>query len=63
MAYLYLTTYDLRNVIDLDMLDCLSFIIAAACHDVGHDGYTNSFHQKVITSRAIDSNFLHFDLH
>jgi hypothetical protein len=31
-------------------------IIASACHDLGHDGYTNSYHVNAITERAIDSN-------
>jgi len=31
-------------------------LIAAACHDLGHDGFTNSYHVNAITRRAIDSN-------
>lgn len=38
------------------MLDCLSFLTAAVCHDLGHDGYTNGFHVNAVTPRAIDSN-------
>jgi len=34
----------------------LSIIIAALCHDVGHDGFTNSFHQNMMTERSIQSN-------
>lgn len=30
--------------------------MAAVCHDLGHDGYTNSYHVNAITRRAIDSN-------
>ena len=33
-------------------------LIAAVCHDLGHDGYTNSYHVNKITSRAINSNDL-----
>jgi hypothetical protein len=29
---------------------------AALCHDLGHDGFTNSYHVNAITKRAIDSN-------
>jgi hypothetical protein len=38
------------------MLDCLSFLTAAISHDLGHDGFTNSYHVNVVTQRAIDSN-------
>lgn len=38
------------------MLDCLSFLTAAVCHDLGHDGFTNGFHVNANTHRAIDSN-------
>jgi len=31
-------------------------LIAAVCHDLGHDGYNNTYHVNAITSRAIDSN-------
>ena len=30
--------------------------MAAVCHDLGHDGYTNSYHVNAVTDRAIDSN-------
>jgi len=30
--------------------------MAAACHDLGHDGFTNGYHVNAITDRAIDSN-------
>ena len=38
------------------MIDVLSFLLAAVCHDLGHDGYTNSYHVNAITIRAINSN-------
>ena len=41
---------------NLNKLDTLSFILAAVCHDIGHDGYTNSYHVNAMTSRAIDTN-------
>jgi len=31
-------------------------LIAAAAHDLGHDGLTNSYHMNAITARAIDAN-------
>jgi len=31
-------------------------LMAASCHDLGHDGLTNSYHMNAITKRAIDSN-------
>lgn len=31
-------------------------IIASMCHDLGHDGFTNSYHVNAITERAINSN-------
>lgn len=37
-------------------IDKLSFLIAAACHDLGHDGFTNNYHVNAITHRAIDCN-------
>jgi hypothetical protein len=40
----------------LNKLDTLSFILAAVCHDIGHDGFTNSYHVNAYTNRAIDYN-------
>lgn len=31
-------------------------LTAASCHDLGHDGLTNSYHINAITKRAISSN-------
>ena len=31
-------------------------IIAAVCHDVGHDGFTNGFHVSMLTDRSVQSN-------
>lgn len=30
--------------------------MAGVCHDLGHDGYTNSYHVNAVTKRAIDCN-------
>ena len=40
----------------MNRLDNLCFIIAAVCHDLGHDGFNNNYHVNAITDRAIDSN-------
>jgi hypothetical protein len=42
--------------LELGMIDVLSFLLSAVCHDIGHDGYTNSYHVNAITMRAINSN-------
>jgi hypothetical protein len=41
---------------ELNEVDILSFLIAAVCHDLGHDGYTNGYHVNAFTERAIKSN-------
>jgi len=51
-----LTTCELESTLKLNKIDCLSFIMAAVCHDIGHDGFTNSYHVNTISKRAIDSN-------
>ena len=56
MAYYMLTTGQLQKMLKLNKLDCLSFLMAAVCHDLGHDGFTNSYHTNAVTSRSIDSN-------
>ena len=40
----------------LNKIDVLSFLIAGACHDIGHDGFTNSYHVNSISKRAVISN-------
>lgn len=56
MANLILTQGKLTTLADLDHIDILSFLIAAMCHDLGHDGYTNAYHVNTFTDRAIRSN-------
>ena len=46
----------MKNVLKLNDIDCLSLLMASLCHDLGHDGYTNSYHTNAVTRRAIDSN-------
>ena len=55
-GYYIMTTCQMDKKLKLDKLDCLSFLLAGACHDVGHDGFTNPYHINAFTSRAIDSN-------
>ena len=40
----------------MNKLDCLAMLLAATCHDLGHDGLMNSYHMNAITQRAVDSN-------
>lgn len=56
MAYYMLNTQNLQQILNLNKLDCLCMIMAAACHDLGHDGYNNSYHVNAMTTRAINSN-------
>ena len=56
MAFYFLSSCDLLEKLRLNKLDTLSFLLAAVCHDLGHDGMTNSYHVNAMTDRAIDSN-------
>lgn len=56
MGYRMLTQGNLGKILKLNKLDMLSFVTAGICHDVGHDGFNNSFHMNATTQRAIDSN-------
>ena len=56
MGFHMLTKGQLQKTLELNMLDCLSFLTAAVCHDLGHDGFTNSYHVNAVTERAIASN-------
>ena len=56
MMYRMLTRGYLSQILNLNSLDLLSAIIAAVCHDVGHDGLNNAYHSNAVTKRAIDSN-------
>jgi len=56
MAYYLLSSCNLLTKLRLNKLDTLSFLLAAVCHDLGHDGLTNSYHVNAMTERAIDSN-------
>ena len=56
MSYLMMTQFGLINILHMKDVDKLSVVIAAACHDLGHDGFTNSYHVNAVTLRAIYSN-------
>lgn len=56
MAYRLLTACNLASILRLNKLDLLSFIVAALCHDVGHDSFNNAYHINAGTKRAIDFN-------
>jgi hypothetical protein len=49
MAHLFLTQGKLIELAELDNIDILSFLTAAICHDLGHDGYTNGYHVNAMT--------------
>lgn len=38
----------------LSQLDCLASLVAAACHDYKHDGFTNLWHKNKNTQRYLD---------
>jgi len=56
MAFYMMTDLKLIDILHMDKLDCLSMLIAAVSHDLGHDGFNNNYHVNAITNRAIDCN-------
>ena len=48
-AYYLMMNCKLIEILHLDKLDCMSLIIAAAAHDLGHDGFNNNYHVNAIT--------------
>jgi len=54
VAYYMLRKGGLESTLKLSKIHMLSFLLAAVCHDLGHDGFTNSYHVNFITKRAID---------
>ena len=56
MGFYMMHKCGLIEKLELNKIDVLSFILAGVCHDLGHDGYTNSYHVNAITMRAINSN-------
>lgn len=53
MSYLFLTKGNLAEIADLTHLDMFSFIVAAGCHDFGHDGFNNAYHVNSMSTRAV----------
>ena len=53
MAFMFIQEGALDNLVDLTYLEGASMIIAAMCHDVEHDGYTNVYHVNAKTERAL----------
>lgn len=49
MAHILLTEGKLINIADLEHIDILAFLIAAVCHDFGHDGFNNGYHVNALT--------------
>ena len=37
-------TQNLAKYADFDNIDVMSVLVAALCHDVGHDGFNNKYH-------------------
>ncbi|CDW73306.1 3 5-cyclic nucleotide phosphodiesterase family protein [Stylonychia lemnae] len=56
VANLFLNDGDLIQIAELDNIDILAFLTAGLCHDLGHDGFTNGYHQNAISDRAIRTN-------
>lgn len=52
-CYLILKQSKVIEVASLNDLDVFSTVVAAACHDFGHDGYTNMYHVNSVSDRAI----------
>jgi len=55
-CYVVMKKSKLVKAADLNDLDVFSALVAAACHDFGHDGYTNQYHVNTISDRAIMCN-------
>lgn len=53
MFYLFIRHGNLAQIAQLNYLDMVSAITAAACHDYDHDGYTNTYHVNFMTDRAL----------
>lgn len=56
VAHIFLTQGKLISLLELEHIDVMAFLIAALCHDFGHDGFTNGYHVNATTDRAIRYN-------
>jgi len=53
MMHVMIKQADLATIANLNYLDLVSAITAAACHDYDHDGFNNSYHVNFMTNRAL----------
>ena len=53
MMYMFIKQGDLATIAQLNYLDLVSAITAAACHDFAHDGFNNAYHVNFMTDRAL----------
>ena len=53
--FVLMTQGKLIEVGELDHLDMVSLLVAGACHDYNHDGFTNEYHVNAMTDRSITS--------
>jgi hypothetical protein len=53
MCFLMMMNGGIVEGAHLNSIDILSIILAATCHDFGHDGFNNGYHVNAITDRAI----------
>lgn len=51
-----LTKGNLITLGELNHIDVVSLMIAAACHDYNHDGFNNAYHVNAMTTRSIRYN-------
>ena len=56
MCFYFMKNTKLVQILKMSDLDKLTMIIASTCHDLGHDGFTNSYHSNAATARAISAN-------
>jgi len=53
MMYMFIKEGNLAQVAQLNYLDLVSVITAAAAHDYDHDGFNNTYHVNFVTDRAL----------
>jgi hypothetical protein len=46
-----LLTAGMSKILYMNDLECLAVLLGGACHDYGHDGFTNLYHTKTKSSR------------
>jgi hypothetical protein len=53
MTHVMLKTGNVSGLVKLDNLDVFSVLMAAACHDYKHDGFTNNYHARIKSERFL----------